>query len=134
MWWLTRVRSDSMEPTLRAGRLVLTRSLRRSTPIRRGDLVVVDHAEVVGRVLKRVVGLPGERIEIDGGAVRVDGVPLEELYASSSYYRGDFHVPAGHYLLLGDNRDSSTDGRTWRQPYVERSAITGRLSGRCLTA
>ncbi|WP_370650889.1 S26 family signal peptidase, partial [Dietzia sp.] len=47
---------------------------------------------------------------------------------------GDFHVPAGHYLLLGDNRDSSSDGRTWRQPYVERSAITGRLSGRCLTA
>ncbi|MFN3340285.1 MAG: signal peptidase I [Dietzia sp.] len=134
MWWLTRVRSGSMEPTLRDGRLVLTRSLRRSTPIRRGDLVVVDHAEVVGRVLKRVVGLPGEHIGIDGGAVGVDGVPLEEPYASSSYYRGDFHVPAGHYLLLGDNRDASSDGRTWRQPYVERSAITGRLVGRCLAA
>lgn len=134
MWWLTRVRSGSMEPTLHDGRLLLTRSLRRSTPIHRGDLVVVDHAEVGGRVLKRVIGLPGERIAIDGGAVRVDGAPLEEPYASSSFYRGDFRVPAGHYLLLGDNRDASSDGRTWLRPYVARAAIRGRVAERGLTA
>ncbi|KAF0967568.1 signal peptidase I [Gordonia amicalis] len=116
-----------MAPTLSDGRFALTRSLRRSTPIHRGDLVVVDHAETGGRIVKRVIGLPGETVEIDGGAVRIDGVPLDEPYASPSYYRGIFHVPAGHYLLLGDNRDASDDSRTWEQPYVERAVLTDRL-------
>lgn len=127
MWWLTRVRSRSMEPTLRDGRFALTRSLRGSTRIRRGDLVVVDHAETGGRIVKRVIGLPGEHVVIEGGAVSVDGAPLEEPYASPSYYRGAFRVPAGHYLLLGDNRDASSDSRTWERPYVAREAIVGRL-------
>lgn len=128
MPWLTRVRSHSMAPTLRDGQLVPTRSLRRGTPAR-GDLVVVDHARAGRRIIKRVVGLPGETVVLDGGVVSVDGVPLPEPYAGRSWFSGRFQVPAGHYFLLGDNRDASSDGRTWAQPYVARSEIVGRVVG-----
>lgn len=128
--WLTRVRSSSMALTLRDGRLAPTRRLRRTTPVRRGDVVVIDSAEAGRRVVKRVVGLPGERVSIRAGAVRVDGRALAEPYASPSHYDGDFHVPAGRHLVLGDNRDASSDSRTWRSPYVPREAIVGRLIAR----
>lgn len=131
MPWLTRVRSRSMEPTLRDGRLVLTRSLRsRRRPVHRGDLVVARSPELGLHIVKRVIGLPGEQVVIDGGAVTVDGVRLDEPYATPSVYRGRFAVPAGHYLLLGDNRDASDDARSWTRPYLPRDALLGRLVGR----
>jgi signal peptidase I len=127
--WLTLVRGPSMRPTLRPGRVVLTRSLRRGVPVRRGDLVVAEPAGLGRRVVKRVVGLPGERVTLRAGAVAVDGVALAEPYASRSSYRGAFDVPPGHYLLLGDDRDVSDDVRSWREPYVGRAELTGRLVG-----
>lgn len=126
-FWLTRVASESMAPTLRPGQLVLTRSLRRTSPIRRGDLVVADSTELGRHVVKRVVGLPRERVAIRSGVVTVDGVRLDEPYATPSFYQGDFDVPAGHYLLLGDNRDASSDARSWRQPYLPAERLVGRL-------
>ena len=123
-WWLTRVRGRSMTPALRDGQLALTRSLRPGSVVRRGDLVV---AEIGRRVVKRVVGLPGERVTFRGGVVLVDGVGLIEPYATQSYFRGDFAVPPGHYLLLGDRRDASDDARSWPRPYVARDQLVGRL-------
>lgn len=130
MLWFTRVRSRSMEPTLHDGRLALTRSLRRTSPVRRGDLVVADSAELRRHVVKRVVGLPGERVVFRDGVVDVDGVRLVEPYATRSVYSGTFAVPAEHYLLLGDNRDGSDDARSWREPYLHRDALVGRLTAR----
>ncbi|CAI9414288.1 signal peptidase I [Nocardioides sp. T2.26MG-1] len=128
MWWLTRVRSQSMAPTLTDGRLALTRPLRATDAVARGDLVVLDSPEDPGRCLvKRVVGLPGEEVRFDAGRVSIDGRPLPEPYAARSVFRGVYHVPAGHYLVLGDNRDASGDGRSWSRPYTPRSALRGRL-------
>ena len=114
-----------MAPRLRHGQLVPTTRPRRA--IRRGAVVAVDSREVGRRVVKRVVGLPGERVRIDGGRVRVDEVLLDEPYASLSTYHGTFDVPARLYLLLGDNRDASTDSRSWANPYVSREEIVGVL-------
>jgi signal peptidase I len=125
--WLTRVLGGSMMPALRPGQLALTRALPRGASVRRGDVVVAEPRGLGRRVVKRVVGLPGERVTVRGGAVTVDGVLLDEPYASPSYFRGRFDVPAGHYLLLGDRRDASDDARTWEQPYVPREALVGRL-------
>ena len=128
MWWLTRVRSHSMRPTLTDGQLVLTRSLQPTYAVGRGDVVVLDSPVEPGLdVVKRVVGLPGETVTFDAGKVHINGLPLSEAYASPSMFRGEYHVPAGHYLVLGDNRDVSSDSRTWVRPYVPRAALRGRL-------
>jgi signal peptidase I len=117
-----------MAPTLTDGQLVLTRSLRPTHAVGRGDLVVLDSpAEPRRQVVKRVVGLPGERVTLDAGRVSIDDRPLPEPYAAPSVFRGEYHVPAGHYLVLGDNRDVSSDSRSWSPPYVPREALRGRL-------
>lgn len=125
--WLTRVRSHSMAPGLRDGQLVWTVRPRR---LRRGAVVAVDSRQVGRRIVKRIVGLPGEHVRLDGRRVLVDGHELPEPYATASTYRGEFHVPAGHYLVLGDNRDTSADARSWPDPYVPREEIVGLLLGR----
>lgn len=130
MAWLTRVQSHSMAPTLRDGALALTLRLgRRATP-RRGDIVVADSRELGRRVVKRIIGLPGETVDFRAGQVHIDGRPLAEPYASRSVFTDSFQVPPGHYLLLGDHRDASNDSRSWRQPYIAREAIVGRIVGR----
>lgn len=126
--WLTRVQSNSMAPLLRDGQLVWTIRLRRKYLPVRGIVVAVDSRELGRRIIKRIVGLPGEHIRIDCRRVFVNGHLLAEPYATiSSAYRGTFHVPDDHYLLLGDNRDDSSDSRCWRHPYVARTEIVGRL-------
>jgi signal peptidase I len=131
MWWLTRVRGHSMAPTLTDGQLVLTRSLRPAHAVGRGDLVVLDSpVEPHEHVVKRVVGLPGEQVTFDAGRVSIDGRPLPEPYASPSVFRGRYDVPPGHFLVLGDNRDASSDSRSWDSPYTPRSALRGILTGR----
>lgn len=127
MFWLTRVRSQSMAPTLPNGRLALTRKLWRTTPVRRGDLVVADSRELGEHVVKRVVGLPGETVRIDAGRISIDGRALAEPYASRSVFSDRYRVPPNHYLLLGDNRDASHDSRSWRQPFIARDALLGRI-------
>lgn len=128
--WLTRVESDSMAPHLRAGQLVWTVRPGRNRRLRRGATVVVDSTEVGRRIVKRIVGLPGERLRLDGSEVWVDGQLLDEPYATASTYRGHFEVPAGHYLLLGDNRDASSDARSWRDPYVSHTEVVGVVFSR----
>ncbi|MDO5692124.1 MAG: signal peptidase I [Pseudomonadota bacterium] len=130
MFWLTRVQSHSMAPALQGGALALTRRLWRRTPVRRGDVVVADSHELGQHVVKRVIGLPGETVTIKSGQVHINGQPLAEPYASRSVFTHTFHVPAGHYLLLGDHRDASSDSRSWRQPYIAREALVGHVIGR----
>jgi signal peptidase I len=131
----TLVRSGSMRPTLEPGDLLLTIRVRRTTRVRRGDLVVFASRERGGILLKRVIGLPGERVDIDGGAVRVDGMPLAEPYAQpSGGYRGAFEVPPDGYLVLGDAREESDDSRSWDEPYVRRADLRGVVRGRLLRA
>lgn len=125
--WLTRVQSDSMAPGLRDGQLVLTIRPRRKHRFRRGAVVAVDSREVGQRIVKRIIGLPGDHLRLEGCQVWVNGHLLHEPYASAATHRGTFEVPASHYVLLGDNRDASSDSRSWRHPYVSRLEIAGVL-------
>ena len=91
-------------------------------PPQRGDIVVFDPP--IGRTskpyIKRVIGLPGEKITIHDGAVYVNGERLEEGYlngTATSWPNGDpsreVVVPEGHIFVLGDNRNNSTDSRSF---------------------
>lgn len=101
----------------------------------RGDIVIFDHKAEPGtdktRLVKRVVGLPGETVDIRDGHVYIDqsDSPLAEPYlpeemVSASYH---FEVPEGCYLMLGDNRNHSADARGWPDPYVPESAIMAKV-------
>jgi signal peptidase I len=129
----TIVRSISMRPTLEPGDLLVTARMHPSTQVRRGDLVVFASPARDGILVKRVVGLPGERVEIDGRSLGVDGAPLAEPYAQpSGGYRGSFAVPDDAYLVLGDARETSDDARSWEDPYVRRGDLRGVVRGRLL--
>lgn len=110
---------------------------------RRGDVVILESPEDGTVLIKRVVGLPGDRVAVHQGQVQLDGrwVPIalgEEglvealgprphpvgLDAGGGPDFGPVTVPDGHYLVLGDNRGESRDGRSFG--FVPRSAVLGK--------
>jgi signal peptidase I len=110
-----QVRGSSMEPTLQDGQyLVIGKLIYWVHPPERGDIIVFEPpTNPSDDYIKRIVGLPGERIEIQGGAVWVDGVLLEEPYTNPGTYSGAWSLREGEYFVLGDNRNNSSDSHNW---------------------
>lgn len=132
-WWLTRIRSWSMYPTLHDGDVVLTRRLRETEPVRRGEVVLIASAELGRQVVKRVIGLPGDRVDVCAHGVTLNSVDLGEPYVVIlGGATGSFCVPMHTYFVLGDNRPQSNDSRCWMIPFVPATAIRGRLVSRPL--
>jgi signal peptidase I len=145
-----QVQGDSMRPTLRPGQRLAVGPLDR--PPRRGDLVVVRRpawgegrpAWGEGRpasggdrggleVVKRVVGLPGERLRLAGGRLLVDGVEVAEPYLAGPHPAGpagdlELRLGDGQYLVLGDHRAASTDGRDFGPVPAEALAARVRFA------
>ena len=107
----------SMEPRVHAGEIVLINTLAyRFGPVRRGDVVAFRHdAPTTETYIKRVVGLPGERVEVRAGVVSVNGRALDEPYVRFRDARSApaAVVPPRAYYVLGDNRAESDDSRNW---------------------
>ena len=112
----TQVLGQSMEPTLHSSqRVVIEKVSYRLHGPRRGDIVVIDSEDQSEMLIKRVVGLPGETVEVDNGRVSIDGQPLEEAWTHTEG-GGDFGpetVPPLHVFVLGDNRGASNDSRNF---------------------
>lgn len=108
--------SASMEPTLLAGdHILVTRYLPHFGAPSRGD-VVVFRCGGDELFVKRIAGVPGDRVEIKGTDVIVNGRTLEESYLATRADNGSlpaFVVPPGRYFLLGDNREHSLDSRSF---------------------
>ena len=121
----------------------IERALLPVKPIRRGDVIVFKYPEEPDRdFIKRVVGLPGESLEVKNKKVYINGAPLEEPYvhfleppsAPSELHEvtsfdvrenyGPVVVPADQYFMMGDNRDNSQDSRYWG--FLPRTNIKGR--------
>src|SRR5207249_6602597 len=121
----------------------LERTLLPVRPVKRGDVVVFKYPEEPNRdFIKRVIGLPGETIEVREKRVYVNGKALEEPYAHylmpvstpSEFHEvtsfdvreryGPVTVPPAHYFVMGDNRDNSQDSRYWG--FLPRGNIKGK--------
>lgn len=124
------VDGPSMMPTLRSGeRLLVDKLTYRFRDPQRGEIIVFRYpADPSHHFIKRVIGLPGDLVEIRGGRVYINGVALEESYTSSptlSRFTSGV-VPEDHYFVLGDNRINSQDSRSPLVGYVPRKLIVGR--------
>ena len=96
--------------------------------VERGDVVVFWSEEYQEQMVKRVVGLPGEKIVLHQGELFIDDEPYEEPYVVNPDERSaSFEVPEGAYLFLGDNRDNSEDARWWEDPYIEAEELVGKV-------
>lgn len=98
---------------------------------KRGDIVMFKYPEDESQdYLKRIIGLPGEKIEIRDGLVYINdrAKPLDEPYLNDEPNGnfGPYFVPEGHYFMMGDNRDESSDARFWNIKYVKKEKIVGK--------
>ncbi len=130
------VRGASMEPTFQNGEyLVIDQLSYQFRDPRRGEVVVFrypqDHSQFF---IKRIIGLPGENIQVNNGRVVITsavypiGAEIDEMtYLEPGIRTGgqmDLHLNDGEYFLLGDNRPASSDSRAWGP--VRRDEIIGR--------
>lgn len=122
-----KIPSESMVPTLNVGdRLFVTR-VYSPEKLKRGDVVVFYSDEKNEDMIKRLIGLPGDKVVIKDGVVTVNGETLKENYiGTADNYNGEFEVPEGKYFFLGDNRYWSLDSRYWENPYIDGSKIKGK--------
>lgn len=149
-----KIPSGSMIPTLQIGDFILVLKFRYglrmpfvtdsvttwATP-QRGDVVVFtrpddpntpseDDSKI--NIIKRVIGLPGDTVEVNGARLLINGTEVQEPYArwaeggSLEGYFGPKTIPEGHVLLLGDNRDHSKDSRFWTDPFLDMKRIKGK--------
>ncbi len=125
-----KVEGTSMMPWLvDQERIFVNKFVYRFGEIERGDIVVfwfpMDSSK---SYIKRVVGLPGDVVQIDLGAVTVNGQAIEEAYVPEQYRDRMSYppvkVPPENYYVLGDHRNASNDSRTWGT--VERKRIYGK--------
>ncbi len=124
----TIVLGSSMVPTLEDGqRIIVSKVTYFFSEPHRGDIIVL-HSPKNERTefIKRVIGLPGDTVEITGGTVFVNGIPLDEPYiaADPHYTVSETEIEEDNYFVLGDNRNNSNDSHTgWTVP---RADIVGK--------
>ncbi len=130
-----KIKGSSMHPNFPDGEYLLTDKLSyRFNEPKRGDVIVFQPPGSDGdEFIKRIIGLPSDRVMIKEGKVYINGNELEELYLSNELRTsaGAFSqegieeiVPPNHYFVLGDNRPQSSDSRVWG--FVEKGKITGK--------
>lgn len=123
------VPSPSMSPTVEVGNQLFVTKVYNTSNIKRGDVLVFNSDELHELLLKRVIGLPGDNVEIKkDGAVYVNGEKIKEDYVKYPGGKTDmsFNVPEGKFLMLGDNRANSDDARYWANPYIDSKDIDAK--------
>lgn len=128
-----RIQSGSMEPTLRTGSLAFyDLAFWKLSGLHHGDIVCFPYSSEM--YSKRIIGLPGDTVELQSGQVFINGTLQDEIYLPDGVETdpGDnnttvFHVPDDSIFVLGDNRCNSKDSRYWEDPYYPLSNIKGKL-------
>ncbi len=125
------VPTGSMQSTIMIGdRLIGNRLAYLISDPKRGDIVMFlwpdDESEIF---IKRVIGLPGDTVQVLGGQLYINGEKYEEDYLNEEMRDEDtelFTVPEGCYFMMGDNRNNSRDSRAWKNPFVAKDKILGK--------
>lgn len=128
-----KVPTGSMEPTVMSNDLLIMEKLSKYwRPYEFGDILVFYHTpdNADGELyLKRLMGLPGDTIEVREGKLIRNGEQVEEPYLHDLIMNGEYGpitVPEGHYFFMGDNRNLSLDSRRWANPYVPMDQVKGK--------
>lgn len=130
-----KIKGDSMQPNYPNGEYLLTDKVKyRFDKPQRGDVVVFEAPGTDGEeYIKRIIGLPGEKISVSNGQVYINDKLLNEKYLSSTLKTssGNFlsegktvTIPDEKYIVMGDNRVASSDSRAWG--FITKEEITGR--------
>lgn len=124
---LVTVPTGSMISTIMPGDKLYVNKIFDIEKAKRGDILVFKSRELDKNLVKRLIGLPGETVEIKyNGDIYVDGVKIDEPYAvQSTCEEQTFVVPEDSYFFLGDNRPYSKDARAWDNPYINKKDIIG---------
>ena len=124
--------SSSMEPTIMVGDRIFGNRLAyiKEEPAR-GDIVIFEFPDNEKELfIKRVIGLPGDTVEVIDGKVYINGSnePLVEPYLKETPLGdfGPYEVPEGCFFMMGDNRNNSADSRYWVNTYVTKDEIVGK--------
>ena len=126
---VNRVVDISMGPTIHENDIVIgIRHYYNVHEPHRGDVVIYPHDNVF--VIKRIVGVEGDKLSIRDGRIFINGKLLQESYLKDGTVTdgdADFVVPDGMLFLMGDNRDVSYDSRYYADPYVDKDNVVGRV-------
>lgn len=124
--------SGSMENTIHPGdRVIGSRLAYLGKEPQREDIIIFRFPDDESQIfIKRIIGLPGEQVQIVDGQVYIDGAktPLEEGYLKESPQGsfGPYEVPEDSYFVMGDNRNNSHDSRFWEDHFVDRDEIMAK--------
>ena len=121
--------STSMVPTINVGDRIMASRVYNKDNIKRGDILIFYSDELQQTLIKRLIGLPGDKILIKNGIVNINGQDIKEDYVKNNDYNNEelvYEVPEGKYFFLGDNRPVSMDSRRWINPYIDEEDIKGK--------
>ncbi|MCI8568905.1 MAG: signal peptidase I [Bacilli bacterium] len=130
---ITQVVGNSMYPTLKDGEvLILNKFIYNFKDIEREDIISLRYADTK-YLIKRVIGLPGEKIEIINNKLYINDKEYQEDYLKNNLKYKDFYlkdlgydkIPKDMYLVLGDNRENSLDSR--KIGLIKKSEINGKI-------
>lgn len=129
--------SESMENTISEDKLFLySKKMYGDKSFDRFDVVLFEIPDIEDESsVSRIVGLPGETVEVRDGKIYIDGAeePLDDSYCPEDPDgRGDgvWEVPEDSYFVMGDNRNYCIDSRYWISPFVSKEKIIGKVLGK----
>lgn len=126
---LVTVPTGSMKDTIMPNDRLFVTKIFKIEELHREEIIVFESEELGKTLVKRLIGLPGDKVEIlTNGDVLINDKKLKESYTRKSTNKHQvFQVPKKHYFFMGDNRAESWDARKWDNPYIHKDTIIGKV-------